>query len=151
MSGFLPAQLEELVEDFTAVPEEDKLQLLLEFSRALPALPARLGEHPEELEQVVECQSPLFLAVEWDEGAEPGPETPVRLFFSAPAEAPTTRGFASILHEGLDGLPARQVLEVPDDLPERFGLTQLVSPLRMRGMSAMLGRVKRRVRELQGA
>ncbi|GEO96350.1 SufE family protein [Kocuria turfanensis] len=151
MSAPLPAQLEELVEDFTAVPEEDKLQLLLEFSRSLPALPARLGEHPEELEQVVECQSPLFLTVEWDEGTEPGPETPVRLFFSAPAEAPTTRGFASILHEGLDGLPARQVLEVPDDLPERFGLTQLVSPLRMRGMSAMLGRVKRRVRELQGA
>ena len=151
MSAALPDQLEELVEDFTAVPQEDKLQLLLEFSRSLPALPARLGEHPEELEQVVECQSPLFLAVEWEEDAEPGPEAPVRLFFSAPAEAPTTRGFASILHEGLDGLPARQVLEIPDDLPERFGLTQLVSPLRMRGMSAMLARIKRRVRELQGA
>ena len=64
MSAALPDQLEELVEDFTAVPQEDKLQLLLEFSRSLPALPARLGEHPEELEQVVECQSPLFLAVE---------------------------------------------------------------------------------------
>ncbi|MCD1144064.1 SufE family protein [Kocuria sp. LUK] len=149
MSAALPAQLEELVEDFTAVPQEDKLQLLLEFSRSLPALPERLGEHPEELEQVVECQSPLFLAVEWAEDAAPGPETPVRLFFSAPAEAPTTRGFASILHEGLDGLPAREVLAVPDDLPERFGLTQLVSPLRMRGMSAMLARIKRRVRELQ--
>ncbi|ALU39911.1 cysteine desufuration protein SufE [Kocuria flava] len=149
MSAGLPAQLEELVEDFTAVPQEDKLQLLLEFSRSLPALPERLGEHPEELEQVVECQSPLFLAVEWAEDAAPGPETPVRLFFSAPAEAPTTRGFASILHEGLDGLPAREVLAVPDDLPERFGLTQLVSPLRMRGMSAMLARIKRRVRELQ--
>lgn len=151
MSRALPAQLEELVEDFTAVPEEDKLQLLLEFSRSLPELPARLGEHPEELEQVVECQSPLFLAVEWDEAAAAGPDAPVRLFFSAPAEAPTTRGFAAILHEGLDGLPAQQVLDVPDDLPERFGLTRLVSPLRMRGMSAMLGRIKRRVRELQGS
>ncbi len=147
----MPAALADVVSDFNEMQGQDKLQLLLEFSRSLPELPARLGEHPEELEQVVECQSPLFLAVEWDDGAEPGPEAPVRLFFSAPAEAPTTRGFASILHEGLDGLPARQVLEIPDDLPERFGLTQLVSPLRMRGMSAMLGRVKRRVRELQGA
>jgi len=151
MSGALPAQLEELVADFTAVPQEDKLELLLDFSRSLPALPDRLGEHPEELEQVVECQSPLFLTVEWEEGAVPGPGAPVRLFFSAPAEAPTTRGFASILHEGLDGLPAQQVMDVPDDLPERFGLTQLVSPLRMRGMSAMLARIKRRVRELQDA
>ena len=78
------------------MPQEDKLELLLDFSRSLPALPDRLGEHPEELEQVVECQSPLFLTVEWEEGAVPGPGAPVRLFFSAPAEAPTTRGFASI-------------------------------------------------------
>ena len=78
-----------------------------------------------------------------------GPQAPVQLYFSAPAEAPTTRGFASILHEGLNGLPAEQVLAVPDDLPERFGLTSLVSPLRMRGMSAMLGRIKRQITALQ--
>ncbi|MCT1958684.1 SufE family protein [Kocuria rhizophila] len=142
----LPAQLAELVTEFHEVPEPDKLQLLLEFSRSLPELPARLGEHPEELEQVTECQSPLFLTVEL-EGT--GPQAPVQLYFSAPAEAPTTRGFASILHEGLNGLPAEQVLAVPDDLPERFGLTSLVSPLRMRGMSAMLGRIKRQITALQ--
>ena len=142
----LPSQLAELVTEFHEVPEPDKLQLLLEFSRSLPELPARLGEHPEELEQVTECQSPLFLTVEL-EGT--GPQ--VQLFFSAPAEAPTTRGFASILHEGLNGLPAEQVLAVPDDLPERFGLTSLVSPLRMRGMSAMLGRIKRQITALQAA
>ena len=144
----LPSQLAELVTEFHEVPEPDKLQLLLEFSRSLPELPAWLGEHPEELEQVTECQSPLFLTVEL-EGT--GPQAPVQLFFSAPAEAPTTRGFASILHEGLNGLPAEQVLAVPDDLPERFGLTSLVSPLRMRGMSAMLGRIKRQITALQGA
>lgn len=140
----LPHQLQELIEDFTAVPEQDKLQLLLEFSQSLPALPARLGVHPEELEQVTECQSPLFLAVEMDSA---GGDPAVELFFSAPQEAPTTRGFASILYEGLNGLPASQVLALPDDLPERFGLTRLVSPLRMRGMSAMLARIKRNVRE----
>ena len=111
----LPSQLAELVTEFHEVPEPDKLQLLLEFSRSLPELPAWLGEHPEELEQVTECQSPLFLTVEL-EGT--GPQAPVQLYFSAPAEAPTTRGFASILHEGLNGLPAEQVLAVPDDLPE---------------------------------
>lgn len=137
-----PDQVQELIEDFEAVPEADKLQLLLEFSNSLPDLPARYGEHPEGLEQVVECQSPLFLAVELEEGqADPG----VNLFFSAPREAPTTRGFASILHEGLNGLPASTVLGVSDDLPQQFGLTRLVSPLRMRGMSAMLGRIKHQI------
>ena len=35
----------------------------------------------------------------------------MHLFFAAPPEAPTTRGFASILHGGLDGLPAADVLD----------------------------------------
>ncbi|WP_338101175.1 SufE family protein [Serinicoccus marinus] len=94
------------------------------------------------MERVDECQSPLFLAVEVEDDAE----RTVRLFFDAPAEAPTTRGFAGILHEGLDGLGAQQVLDVPDDAPYRFGLAEAVSPLRMRGMVGMLGRIKRQVR-----
>jgi cysteine desulfuration protein SufE len=70
----------------------------------------------------------------------------VHLFFHAPAESPTTRGFAGILHEGLDGLPSADVLAVPDDAPYRFGLGEAVSPLRLRGMVAMLSRIKRQVR-----
>ncbi|PJI52519.1 cysteine desulfuration protein SufE, partial [Methylobacterium radiotolerans] len=80
------------------------------------------------------------------EGTPSGSGPVVRLFFSAPPEAPTTRGFASVLHEGLDGLTAAEILAVPDDMPEELGLTRLVSPLRMRGMAAMLGRIKRKVR-----
>jgi cysteine desulfuration protein SufE len=74
----------------------------------------------------------------------------VHLFFDAPPEAPTTRGFAGILQTGLDGLPAAEVLAVPDDAPFRFGLGEAVSPLRLRGMVAMLGRIKRQVREKSG-
>lgn len=145
----LPRSVSELIEDFQAVPDQDRLQLLLEFSRELPELPERYGEHPEELEQVVECQSPLFLTVEWEEEASDGDDdTPVRLFFSAPMEAPTTRGFASILHSGLDGLSAQQIRDLPADLTERFALTHLVSPLRMRGMSAMLERIRQQVARL---
>jgi len=139
----LPPQLAEIVDDFQSMEEPDRLQLLLEFSRSLPELPDRYGSHPELLEQVVECQTPLFLTVELGDG----PEQPVQLFFSAPAEAPTTRGFASLLHEGLNGLPADEVLAVPDDVPDRLGLTRAITPLRMRGMTAMLGRIKRKVTE----
>ncbi|WP_413250747.1 SufE family protein [Sinomonas flava] len=145
----MPAALAEIVEDFQAVDERERLQLLLEFSRSLPDLPDRLKDHPEMLEQVVECQSPLFIAIETEAPAEGTPQAAgpvVRLFFSAPAEAPTTRGFASVLHEGLDGLTAAEILAVPDDMPEELGLTRAVTPLRMRGMSAMLARIKRKVR-----
>ena len=59
----------------------------------------------------------------------------------------TTRGFAGILREGLDGLPAAELLAVPDDISDRLGLARAVSPLRLRGMAGMLGRIKRQVRE----
>ena len=46
----------------------------------------------------------------------------VRLYFSAPPEAPTTRGFASILATGLDGQSADAILAVPDDFYSALGL-----------------------------
>jgi cysteine desulfuration protein SufE len=140
----LPAALADIVDDFQALTEAERLQLLLEFSQGLPELPERLRDHPELLEQVVECQTPLFLAVETEQADGVAPER-VRLYFKAPREAPTTRGFAGVLHEGLDGLSAAEILAVPDDMPELLGLTRAITPLRMRGMTAMLGRIKRKV------
>ncbi|SDQ49026.1 SufE family protein [Quadrisphaera sp. DSM 44207] len=143
----LPPALAEIVEDFTCVGERERLQLLLEFSEELPPLPQRYADHPELLEPVPECQSPVFLVTEVGDDAA----STVRLFFSAPREAPTTRGFAGILREGLDGLPAAQLLATPDDVSARLGLERAVSPLRLRGMAGMLGRIKRQVRERTGA
>ena len=133
-----PAPLAEVVSEFAEVTGQDKLILLLEFANDLPALPADLTE--AAMEPVPECQSPLFLHVD---AADP---ERVRLYFSAPAEAPTTRGFASILAAGLDGQPAADILAVPDDFYSELGLAALISPLRLRGMSAMLTRIKRRLR-----
>lgn len=141
----LPTALAEIVDDFQALTEPDRLQLLLEFSRGLPELPDRLKDHPELLEQVVECQSPLFLTIESEKNDGDPAATAYRLYFKAPQEAPTTRGFAGVLHEGLDGLTAEEILAVPDDMPELLGLTRAITPLRMRGMTAMLGRIKRKV------
>ncbi|MDJ0356385.1 SufE family protein [Paenarthrobacter sp. PH39-S1] len=138
----LPPALADIVDDFQALDEPERLQLLLEFSRSLPPLPERLTDHPELLEQVVECQTPLFLTVETEKHDD---GDVIRLFFKAPPEAPTTRGFAGVLHEGLDGLPATDILAIPDDMPDLLGLTRAITPLRMRGMSAMLGRIKRKV------
>ena len=63
----LPAALDELVDDFASVSARDRLQLLLELSDELPPLPDRYAGHAEAMEQVPECQSPLFLAVELDD------------------------------------------------------------------------------------
>jgi cysteine desulfuration protein SufE len=141
----LPAPLAELVEEFAEVGPRDRLQLLLELSRELPPLPGRYADAAATMEQVPECQTPLFLAVEVTP-ADTAPDRPVHLFFSVPQEAPTTRGFASIMRTGLDGEPATAVLAVPDDFYTALGLAQAVSPLRLRGMAAMLARIKGQVR-----
>ncbi len=137
----LPTQLAEIRDDFLELEQPDRLLLLLEFSNALPALPKRYEDHPDLFERVVECQSPVFIFVEVDE------QGAVHLYATAPRESPTTRGFASILAQGLDGLSVAEVLSVPDDYPLTIGLTQAVSPLRIRGMTALLARAKRQLRE----
>ena len=142
MSGDLPAAFAEIAEDFSTASTRERLDLLLEFSDELPALPERFHDARDSLERVDECQSPVFLTVE----VEPDDDRTVHLYFDAPQEAPTTRGFAGILHAGLDGLSAAQVLALPDDAPMRLGLAEAVSPLRLRGMVGMLGRIKRQVR-----
>lgn len=137
----LPAQLAEIQEDFLALEQKDRLLLLLEFANDLPELPQKFQDHPDLLERVVECQSPVFIFVDVDA------DSAFHLHATAPRESPTTRGFASILAHGLEGLSTDQVFAVPDDYPQSIGLSEAVSPLRLRGMSAMLGRAKRQLRE----
>jgi cysteine desulfuration protein SufE len=141
----LPSALAEIREDFLALDQRDRLQLLLEFSNSLPELPERYADHPDLLERVEECQSPVFIFVEVDDASM------AHVFVTAPREAPTTRGFASILAEGLKGLTAAEVLSVPADYPLTIGLTEAVSPLRIRGMMALLGRIQRQVKEKSAA
>jgi cysteine desulfuration protein SufE len=136
----LPAPLAEIVDLFATSPPRDRLELLLEYSQQVPPLPERFREHPERLEPVPECQSPLFVAAEVDD------ERRVRLFMDAPQESPTTRGFAGIFHSGLDGLPADAVLAVPGDVTSNLALAEVVSPLRLRGATALLSRIQRQVR-----
>lgn len=123
------------------MPDSEKLQLLLEYSEALPAIPQRFGENPELMERVEECQAPVFIAVEGDANQ-------VNLFFSAPEEAPTTRGFASVLHSALNGASAAEIAEFSDDFPSQLGLEKLISPLRIRGMRGMLFRIKRKASQI---
>jgi cysteine desulfuration protein SufE len=130
-----------IVDQFAAAPRELRVQALLEYSRRVPPLPEELAADRDRLEQVHECQTPFFLATEIDE------EGAVHLHFDCPPEAPTVRGFAGILREGLEGEPWEDVVAVPPDFYSGMGLQEVVSALRLRGMGAILGRLKRQIRE----
>jgi cysteine desulfuration protein SufE len=134
----MPPKLAEIVDEFASAPRELVLEMLLEFADSMPPLPADLAGH-DGMEQVPECQTQFFLK------AVVQPDDTVETWFDCPPEAPTTRAFAGILAEGLQGASTAEILAVPDDLYARMGLAQTISPLRIRGGSAILARLKRQV------
>lgn len=140
----LPPKLQEIVSMFKTVPKAMRLQALLEYSRKLPPMPARYAEHPEFLKPVPECASPFFLVTEQDDAGH------VNLYFKVPEDAPTVRGYAGILHEALSGESAETILNVPDQFYMDMGLSELITPMRMRGMGAILMRLKRDVEGGEG-
>jgi cysteine desulfuration protein SufE len=136
----MPEKLAEIVEEFASAPREIVLEMLLEYSDAVPPLPPEHADHAG-MEAVPECQTPFFLL------AEVAPDQTVTTWFDCPPEAPTTRAFAGILAEGLEDATVEQVLAVPGDLYQRMGLATAISPLRVRGGTAILARLQRQVRE----
>jgi cysteine desulfuration protein SufE len=137
----LPERLATVVAAFRSAPKSLKLELLLEHARRVPPLPSEYRDDPSRLERVDECQTPFFLATEVDGDGR------VHLHFDAPEESPTTRGFAGVLWVGLDGATVDEVLAVPPDVADELGLAQAISPLRLRGMGAILARLQRQVRQ----
>lgn len=136
----VPPKLKTMIDVMAAAPKEFRTEALLDYSRRLPDLPDHIDV--ANLEQVEECQSPFFLTTELDGSGN------VHMYFQAPAEAPTTRGFAAIIHDGLDGESPEAILAVPNDFFYDMGLAEVISPLRLRGMSAILARLKRQVSTL---
>jgi cysteine desulfuration protein SufE len=136
----MPEKLAEIIDEFASAPKDVVLEMLLEFSDAVPPLPPELAEHAG-MESVPECQTPFFLL------ARVAPDNTVTTWFDCPPEAPTTRAFAGILAEGLAGATADEVLAVPSDIYQRMGLATAISPLRVRGGTAILARLQRQVRE----
>jgi len=137
----IPEALATIRDDFLALGQSDRLQLLLEFSDDLPEPPE--GVVPADAwERVPECQSPVFIHVDSD-------QTPPVVLASAPAEAPTTRGFASILVTGCQGASREEILSIPLDFPQSLGLEEAVSLLRLRGMAGMIWRIQRQLTDAQ--
>jgi cysteine desulfuration protein SufE len=137
-TAHVPDSLAEIRDTFLETPEADRLLLLLEFADELPPVSEEVAAHPEMYERVAECQSPVYIHLEIEDGI-------VTMHATAPAEAPTTRGFASILVQGITGLTPDEVLAIPSDYPQTIGLTRAVSPLRIGGMTGMLMRAKNQV------
>ncbi len=139
----LTPNLQATQDELRAADRALQLELLVDFANAFPEVPERYRDQMDSMERVEECQSPVYLITEIKDGR-------VQVIADVPKEAPTTRGFASILMDGLNGHTVDEVLAVPADYPSSLGLNETVSLLRIRGMTGMLARIQRQVREATG-
>jgi cysteine desulfuration protein SufE len=131
----MPTALDTIIADLSGCDRQERIDLLIDFAKSLPPFPDRLEAHKDASHRVEECQSPVYLFAELDGDR-------VSLFADAPIEAPTVRGFVSLLLEGLNGATVEEVLQVPGDLVDRCGLSEILGMLRVRGLSGVLRRLK---------
>lgn len=140
----LPIDLAEISAEFLDLPAATRLELLVEFGDEVREVPEPYASDQTLMERVVECQSPVYIAVEIAQTVPGNARAAVHIL--APKEAPTTRGFAGVLSEGIGDLSAQEIVSLPSDLPLRLGLDAIVSPLRLAGMAALLGRIQNQIR-----
>ena len=85
------SKLDEIIEMFQSVDAQMRLELLLDYSKRLPPLPEKYhAQRDAGLHRVPECQTPVFLRIEPENSS-------VQIHFDVAEEAPTVRGFLSIL------------------------------------------------------
>ena len=132
----LPTRLQEIVDDFSYCEGQEKLEYLLEFAESLPPLPAWLEGKQDEMAQVHECMTPVFIF------AEKKKDGTLTYYFDIPPEAPTVRGYAAIMQQGLTGATPAQIQGIPNEFYLQMGLQQVITGQRLNGLSAMLRHMK---------
>lgn len=137
----LPASMRDIIDEFRSATPRERLEMLLEYSQDLPDLPEYLEEHRDQMEQVHECQTPVFLFTENDDQG-------VHFHLDIPEESPTVRGYAAILADGFDGASPQVVIDSPEDIYNLLGLNEAITPQRLRGLHALMIYMKRQVKSL---
>jgi cysteine desulfuration protein SufE len=134
----LPGRLQEIVEDFALAEGREKLEYLLDFAENLPPLPPWLEAERGRMDQVHECMTPVFVHAEQRDGR-------VRFHLDVPPEAPTVRGYAAVLAEGLHDVTPQEVMQVPNDFYLQMGLQEVLTGQRLNGIGAILAHMKQLV------
>jgi len=131
--------LDTLIPRFKAADRQTRLETLLDYSKRLAPLPERYeAEKQQGHNRVHECQTPVYLWVEVDQGR-------VHIHADVPRESPTVRGFISLLARTLDNQTPEAVAQLPDDLLDQLGLSETLGMTRTQGLTAILNRIKRSV------
>jgi cysteine desulfuration protein SufE len=137
-------KLDKIITEFDGLDYQERLELLLDFAESLPELPDQYrAERDAGLGRVPECMTPVFLWIDVADGK-------VQLIADVAPEAPTVKGFVSILVDAWHGAPPAEVAAAPPDILRRMGLAEKLGMTRSRGLNAIVHRIKSAVGKRNG-
>jgi len=139
-----PAALEEIIELFEMLSEEERRESLIAYADAAPRHEPADGEvfDLEDVRKDEECTDTVGVFLRVDEAA--GDLVDFRISLG-PKVQTLTRAMTAILCKGLNGTPAADVLAVPADFVPRIVGAELVR-LRSQTVYYVLGRMKAAVK-----
>lgn len=133
------SKVNEIIDQFRLVDKNDRLLLLLDYASTLEPLSLeRQSEKGNGESRVHECMSPVYLWVTLKSGR-------VHVEADADPEAPTVRGFVSLLASIVEGSLPHDVAEIPETLLYDLGIAPLIGMQRLSGLTHILNRIKREV------
>jgi cysteine desulfuration protein SufE len=139
VSATLSEKVDALSAEFEELEPRERLELLLEFAEKLAPLPPEYAaERDAGAGRVHECQTPVFLWATIDDGR-------VHVHADVAPEAPTVKGFVSLLVDIFSDATPEDVLAFQPNLVSRFGLADSLGMVRMRGMTAIAQTIRQKV------
>ena len=140
-SAGIPPGIDKILRRFATLTPDLTRQALVQYSNRLPALPERFrGLDPEQY-RVNECQTPVAIFPEVNEG---------KMYYHAdvPQGAPTIRALLALLFDALNGQPPATTLAIPPDFVRQV-MGKIGLETREAGLNAMVERLKRAARQAE--
>lgn len=134
----VPPGIQKLLNRFTSLTPDLVRQALVQYANRLPPLPERFRELDPEAHRVHECQTPVALYSEVEDGK-------MHYYADVPREAPTIRALLAMLFDALNGQPPETTLAIPPDFVRQV-MGKIGLQAREVGLNAMVERLRREAR-----
>lgn len=134
------SKLDDRIAEFREMDFNTVLEVLLDYSENLPELPEEYKKARDAgFNRVPECQTPVYIWIGIEDGK-------VTMHADVAREAPTVRGFVSILVESFNGATPEEVAGAPADILHQLGLVNKLGMMRVQGLTAVYQRIKNEVK-----
>ena len=137
-AGGIPPSIDRILRRFATLSPDMTRQALVQYANRLPPLPERLRGVDLEQYRVHECQTPVAIFPEVEDGT-------MHFHADVPRESAAIRALLAMLFEALNGQPPETTLAIPPDFVRQV-MGKIGLQAREAGLNAMVERLRRAAR-----